>query len=167
MTLATEYSLPVNPNSPPPFLDTMLVIKPAGAPTWELIYQARQITQTLEVIAAAQEQERDVNGVLVDLSNPAFRKYQSTVTCPGDVRAPPFDNLWPGMIVSMASATLLAYPVGNPGSPYQEEYHANTRTLNGMVYYQPYFPQMMVRKVSWSYVEWKAELPWSASFEQV
>jgi hypothetical protein len=167
MTLATEYALPINPDSPPPFLDTQLVITPAGAPTWKLIYQARQIEQTLEIINAAQQQSRDVNAILIDLSNPAFRKYSTTITCPGDVRSPPFDNLWPGMVVSMASAAWLAFPEGNPGSPFQEEYHATTFTLNGTVYYQPYFPQMMVRKCSWTMKTWAASVPWSFQCEQI
>ena len=167
MPLVTEYALPINVNAPPAFLDTQLVITPVGAPTWELIFQARQIDQTLEVIAAAQEQQRDVNAVLVDLSNPAFRKYQSTISCPGDVRVPPFDNLWPGMIVSMASAAWLAYPNGNPGSPFQEEVHGSSVLLNGMIYYQPFFPQMMVRSCSWTQRTWSASVPWNFKLEQV
>lgn len=163
----SEYTLPANPDGPPAFLDCQLIITPVGAPTWQLIYQARQIEQTLEIIAAAQEQERDVNGVLTDLSNPAFRKYQSTITCPGDVRSPPFDALWPGMIVSMESAVWLAYPVGNPGSPYQEEVSGSSMELNGTVYYQPRFPQMMVRSCSWTMRTWAASVPWSFKLEQV
>ena len=163
--LATEYSLPINENSPPPYLDTMMVITPSGSPAWQLIYQARQITQTLEVISAAQQQQRDVNAVLIDLSNPAFRKFQSVVTCPGDVRAPPFDALWPGMVVTVAPANLLAYPEGNLGSPSREEVHGSVFVLNGTVYYQPLLT-MLVRGVSWQFAEWKASMSWSLKLEE-
>jgi hypothetical protein len=162
----SEYSLPINESSPPPFLDTMMVITPSGQPTWKLIFQARQISQTLEVIAAAQEQQRDVNGILVDLSNPVFRKYQSTVTCPGDVRAPPFDALWPGMLVTVAPANLLAFPVGNVGSPARTPVEHSEITLNGMTYYQPLLT-MMVRACSWTFNEWRAQLPWSLKLEEI
>jgi hypothetical protein len=158
-----EYALPpaILPGGPT-VGDTQLSISAWG----QLIFQARGLTQTLEVIQAAQQQERDAYGELLDLSNPAFRKYQSRIACT-DVRPPPFDALWPGMVVEMSCAAFLCYAIGNPGSPAQEEVSGSSFTANGFVFYRPFFPQMMVRSISWQREEWKMNQGWAFSVEQV
>ena len=147
--------LPVNANPPPPFADTLLTISGWG----QLIFQARDLTQKIEPIKAASQVDRDVNAVAIDLSNPAFRKYQTTITCT-DRRPPPFDNFWPGMVVEVSCVTPLCYPVGNPGSPTREEVHASSITLNGFVFYLPILT-MLVQELSWQKEDWRANSPWS------
>ena len=44
-------------------------------------YSARTISQSLAPIAASVSLARTINGALVDLSDPAFRKLRSTITC--------------------------------------------------------------------------------------
>jgi hypothetical protein len=73
--------------------DTLLQISGLGT----LLYQARGLTQTLDVIGAAKQQERTINGILMDISNPMFRKYASKISCT-DNTAPPLDNIWPGVV---------------------------------------------------------------------
>src|SRR3974390_1139586 len=89
--------------------DTLLVI--SGL---KFLYSARGLTQTLDVISQTKQQARTINGQLIDVSNPAFRKYLSKITCT-DVDAPPIDNLWPGMEVTVQCALELCYESGNPG----------------------------------------------------
>src|ERR1019366_9958425 len=92
--------------------DTLLYITGFG----EMLYQARGLTQTLAVISEAKDQERSITGKLIDLSNPAFRKYSTKLTCT-DINAPPLDNVWPGMTVLIHCASYLCYKSGNYGSP--------------------------------------------------
>ncbi len=155
-----EYALPPALVQPPTKADTQLTISAWG----QLIFQARGLTQTLEVIQAAMQQERDAYGELLDLSNPAFRKYQSRITCT-DVRVPPFDALWPGMVVDVGCAAFLCYPVGNPGSPAREEVSGSSFVANGSVFYRPLLT-MMITAISWQREEWKANQPWTFSLAE-
>ena len=63
--------------------ETLLVISGDGVAP----YSARGLTQTLEVIAEAAVVARSVNGALVNLSPPQFRKFKSTISCT-DVASP-------------------------------------------------------------------------------
>src|ERR1039458_8090577 len=116
MTAPLENELPWNPPTTTPPYDTLLSISGFGS----MLYQARGLTQTLEVIKAANQRERTIGGVLVDISNPIFRKYSSKITCT-DVDAPPLDNIWPGMTVTVHCAASLCYPTGRSGSPARTE----------------------------------------------
>jgi hypothetical protein len=60
--------------------DTLLTISSFG----NMLYQARGLSQTLEVIGEATQQERTINGTLVDISAAQFRKYASTINSPND-----------------------------------------------------------------------------------
>ncbi len=158
-----EYALPpaLLPGGPA-VGDTQLSIS-----TWgQLIFQARGLTQTFEPIQAAQQMDRDAYGDAIDLSNPAFQKYLTRVTCT-DVRPPPFDMVWPGTVFEVSSATFLAYAIGNPGSPGREEVSGSSFSANGFVFYRPYFPRMMMKTYSWQREEWKANNGWNFTMEEV
>ena len=58
-------------------------------------YAVRGITMTLEPIAASAKIERTLNGELIDVSDPAFRKYRVTLTC-SDMEVPSLIQVWPG-----------------------------------------------------------------------
>lgn len=141
--------------------DTLLTISGFG----NMLYQARGLTQTLEVIQEASDLDRSVNGTLVDLSNPVFRKYRSKITCT-DVDAPPLDNVWPGMIVEVQCAVSLCYPTGNPGSPARNEVSGASYTQGSFTFYRPVL-KMRVMTLSQSFEEWKADLAWVLQLEEV
>lgn len=65
-------------------------------------YAARGIKAGIGPIDAAKQSRRDINGTLVDTSNPAFRKYRLSLSC-DDMDSPGFgevttdaDGHWPG-----------------------------------------------------------------------
>jgi hypothetical protein len=141
--------------------DTLLTISGFGT----LLYQARNLDQTLEVIQEASDMERSVNGTLVDLSNPIFRKYKSKISCT-DVNAPPLDNIWPGMVVTVGCTINLCYPVSNPGSPARNEVSGSSYTQGHFVFYRPVLI-MRVAQLSQNFEEWKANNGWTLTLEEI
>ena len=148
---------------PPTDPDTLLTITGLGG----FQYQARGLHQTMEVISAANQCERTINGVLVDVSNPQFRKYQSKITCT-DITAPPLDNLFPGMTVTVQFAGELAYPTGNAGAPARNAVFGSTRTPDGgnYTFYRPVLT-MLVRNLNYSFDEWGSDYGWELDLEEV
>lgn len=146
-------------------------VLPGGADTLVTIsglqfqYSARGLTQTLEVIPESKQQARTVNAVLVDVSNPAFRKYLSKITCT-DVDAPPLDNLWPGMQVAVQCAVELSYVTGNPGSPFKPVVSGSQYTNGHLHFYRPELV-MMVVDVKRTLDEWKRDNGWELDLEEV
>jgi hypothetical protein len=74
-----------------------------------------------------------VNGDLHDLTQPQFRKYQTTITCK-DQRAPTLDDAWLGQLVQIDCAIELSFPTGRsaqravvPGSEWQEGHYTRYR----------------------------------------
>jgi hypothetical protein len=128
-------------------------------------YQARGLTQTLSVIPQAADLERSVNGVLLNLGNPIFRKYRSKITCT-DVDAPPLDGIWPGMVVTVQCAINLCYPTGNPGSPFRSEVSGSSYTQGSFTFYRPVL-EMMIQPFSENFEEWKGDIGWSLDLEEV
>jgi len=61
---------------------------------------ARGISEQVKPIQGG-EQERDWNGVLVDLTRPEFRKYAVTLSCK-DQEHPTFGDVWPGTTVTVS-----------------------------------------------------------------
>lgn len=145
----------------PPNVDTLLSISGFGS----LLFQARGLTQTLEPISEAADLERGVNGQLIDLSNPIFRKYRSKITCT-DVDAPPLDNIWPGMEVTVDCAVSLCYLTGNPGSPMRPEVSGSSYTQGAYTFYRPVL-QMLVMQPSLRFEEWKADVTWVLDLEEI
>jgi hypothetical protein len=139
--------------------DTLLRISGFGT----LLYQARGLTQTLEVIKAAQQQRRTVNGALLDISNPIFRKYASKISCT-DVHAPPLDNVWPGMTVTVECAAALCFATGNPGSPARPA--VATWTAGAFTFYRPQLT-MLVLEPKENFEEWAHSMVWELSLEEV
>lgn len=90
---------------------TDLVISGHGIPR----YSARGLTQTLEVVGRAAALDYTVNGTLVDLSAPQFRKFKSVISCT-DVLPMALVALWPGVVVDVDCITPIAYLtiIGSP-----------------------------------------------------
>jgi hypothetical protein len=152
---------PLPENVLPGGSDTLLTISGVGG----FQYQARGLTQTLSVIKQAEQQVRTINGGLLDISNHAFRKYASKISCM-DVDAPPLDNLFPGTIVTVDCAVNLCYLTGNPGSPARPEVSGSSYIRGAYTFYRPVLT-MMVMAPSQSFDEWKADNSWELSLEEV
>ena len=141
--------------------DTLLTISGMG----DFMFQARNLTQTLDVIPEATDSERSVNGTLIDLSNPVFRKFKSKITCT-DVDAPPLDGVWPGMILTVGCAVSLCYENGNPGSPIRPEVSGSSYTQGSFTFYRPVL-EMRVITFSEDFEEWKSDVRWMLELEEV
>lgn len=144
--------------------DTILSISSFG----NMLYQARGLSQTLSVIKEASQLDRTINGTLVDTSAPQFRKYQSTITIPSEVNAPPLDGIFPGMQVTVECAVGLAF-LTSGGAVLS----TNRPAVSGSLYqegaYTFYRPQleMLVKDVSTQFDEWKNIVGWTLELEEV
>ena len=144
----------------PPGADTFLTISGLGG----FQYQARGLSQTLNVIGETKQQQRDINGNLVDLSNPAFRKFSSRIVCT-DVDAPPLDGLFPGMEVTVDCAVEFCYLTGNPGSPFRNEVSGSSYVQGNYTFYRPSLI-MIVMDVQHHLDEWKRDNGWELDLEE-
>jgi hypothetical protein len=142
--------------------DTILSISSFG----NLLYQARGLSQTLEVIGEATQLERTINGILLDLSAAQFRKYTTTITIPSDVDAPPLDGVWPGMTVTVDCAVGMSFPTGKAGSPERSVVSGSDYVQGDYTFYRPQLI-MLVRKVESHFDEWKCIVGWTLELEEV
>lgn len=149
-------------NALPAGADTLLTISGVG----EFQYQARGLQQTLTVIKQASQQQRTINAMLIDISNPAFRKYASKIQCM-DIDAPPLDNLWPGMTVTVGCAASLCYETGNPGSPFKPVVPGSSYVQGAFTFYRPLLTMMVVELPNETFDEWKSDVQWELSLEEV
>lgn len=154
-------------SSPSPQFENIL---PSGADTVLTIsglggfqYQARGLSQTLSLIKEV-EPERTINGKLINLGNPCFRKYSSRIICT-DINAPPFDGLFRGMTVTVDCAAVLCYRTGNPGSPFRTPAGAGW-TLGDMTFYHPTL-EMMIMDLTENFEEWKCDFQWEMQLEEI
>lgn len=142
--------------------DTILTISSFGS----MVYQARGLTQTLSLIDGASQLERTINGTLIDVSAPQFRKYSSKISVPDESNAPPLDGIWPGMSVVVGCAVFLAYPTGRAGSPQRTMVSGSDYTENGYTFYRPLL-SMLVKSLDQSNEEWAAKSGWNLELEEV
>jgi len=143
---------------------TLLRLDPIGIPP----YSARGITQSLELIDAASQMGRTVNGTLIDLSEPAFRKYRSTITCT-DQQQPALDGVWPGQVLTVDCAAELSYLTsgGSPARPLASNTDdPATRTEGNFTFYRPRLT-MMVVSYRTDFDEWGAAVNWSLELAEV
>jgi hypothetical protein len=154
---------------------TLLVITPVlnatGADTPMLpIYASRGITQTLTLIQGTGEGEsalgntirRTINGLLLDLTAPQFRKYASDINF-GDVEMPAMDGAWLGTVCQVDCTFELAFPVG--GHPQREVVLGSERTEGHFVFYRPSLLMMLVG-FNTSFDEWNVEFRSGMKFQE-
>lgn len=140
--------------------ETLLVLSGEGiAP-----YSARGLSQTLSPIGAGSYARRTVNGELVDLSSTELRKYSSTISG-SDVEAPAFDDMWPGMILTVDCVYELCYKTSG-GTPGRTVVSGSSRVEGNYTYYRP---QMTMMVVNWSADkdEYGHVTSWSLDLEEV
>jgi hypothetical protein len=129
-------------------------------------YSARALHGTLSPIEAGQGLDklaRNVNGGLIDISAPQFRKYRLEVR--GNDQAPPaLDGLWVGMLVNVNSLVELGYQTAD-GTPTRSPVAGSVRVEGDFTYY---CPQFRMRVVHWHQErdEWDAAVAWSLELEE-
>lgn len=141
--------------------DTMLSISSFG----HMLFQARNLSQTLTVISEASQMERTINGDLEDISAPQFRKYASKITVPSEVYPTPIDGIFPGMQVTVHCAVSLAYITGSVGFPKRTEVSGSSWSENGYTFYRPVLV-MLIRDIETHFDEWKNIVGWSMDLEE-
>lgn len=140
--------------------ETLLTISGQGVSP----FSARGLTQTLAHIDAAKYLRRSVNGSLVDLSQPQFRKYETTISC-NDQNAPAFEGLAIGAQVDVECVATLSYKTagGSPGRPVVTD----SSRVDGS--YTIYRPRLTMRVTAWNTTEdeYGAAVSWSLSLEEI
>jgi hypothetical protein len=107
-------------------------------------YASRGITMSLQPVDAG-ALEVDVNGNLVDMTLPQFRKYEATVECT-DHEAPDFTDIWRGTVVEVVCIPQLGPSDSTDG----------TLTMS-----------MMVDTWNTGRDEWQSEVAWSLHLRQI
>jgi hypothetical protein len=127
-------------------------------------YSARGIQQTLEPIPQASNMRRTVNGALVDVSAPEFRKYRSVISC-DDMNVPAIDRVWPGQQVTVDCVTELSYATSG-GSAGKTVVSGSSRTEGSFTFYRP---RLTMRIVNFNQTidETGAVLGWELELEEV
>lgn len=134
-------------------------------------FSARGLTQTLTPISQAAVVRRTINGVLRDLSDTAFQKYASTISCE-DLQAPALDGIWPGMQLEVHCVAELKYEVPDPeedpiGEGASRPMVADSLvTRNGFRYYRPVL-QMRVMNIDYDKDEFQAVRGWQLDLEEI
>jgi hypothetical protein len=125
-------------------------------------YAARGLTETISPIPSTNQLVRTVNGTLIDLSLPAFRKYAVLITG-SDQRPPCFNGIWPGVSVTVACISLLAR---TGGSADRTPVTGSIFTEEAITYYRPQLT-MRVTDFQWTTDEFGARVGWTLALEEV
>ena len=139
--------------------DTLLVITGLITP-----FSARGLRQTITPISQAIQMRRTVNGALVDLSVPAMRKYESTISA-DDQSVPALNGVWPGAQVTVDCVAELAYltATGTPDRPVVPD---SSRVSGAWTFYRPRLT-MRVMEYQTQVDEWNAVVGWTMRLEEV
>jgi hypothetical protein len=146
----------------PAAADTLLTISGLG----NFQYQARGLTQTLELIGGAKQLVRTINGNLLDLSVPIFRKYKTTISVPDEVETAPLDGVYIGMPIVIDCAIYLCYPTGRAGSPNRTEVSGSSSTMGAFTLYRPQLA-CLVTGFTQRLDEWKRVNGWTLEAEEI
>ena len=141
-------------------MSDVLTLSGIGVPP----YSARGASQTLEPIQASQQLRRTVNGELIDISRPEFRKYRSRISC-ADQQPPAVDGVWPGQVVTVGCISELSY-LTSGGTPSRMPVTGSSRTEGAYTFYRPSLT-MRVFSFSQDTDEYGAETSWSLELEEV
>ena len=132
-------------------------------------YSARGLTQTLELISGAQNDNalgvtirETINGELVNLFPTQFRKYQSIITC-RDFQTPCLDAAYIGQLVTVECSAELSYPTG--GTPQRPEVSGSSRDADGFTFYRPILVMMLLGMRS-NFDEFNAEYAWQLDLRE-
>lgn len=139
---------------------TLLVLSTMGVP----LYSCRAASQTMETIAQSQQLERTINAELVDMSDPQFRKYKSTITVT-DQRPFAFDKIWAGITVTVDCVFLLSYKTAG-GTPSRTVVPGSSFTEGDFTFYRPRLTMKVVSPQQ-DVEEWAANVKNTMTLEEV
>jgi hypothetical protein len=129
-------------------------------------YAARGLKGTLRPIDAAQGDtvvRRTVNGTLVDISAPQFRKY--VLEASGEDQQPPaLASMWPGMEFYVDCHVELAYPTGFI-VPDRAAVPGSERVEGDYTFYCPSL-LMVLKEFQIERSEWEAVYSWNIVLEE-
>jgi hypothetical protein len=140
--------------------ETLLVLSGIGVAP----YSARGLEQSCELIKAAGQLRRTINGALVDLSETQLRKFSSTITGT-DQLSPVTNGIWPGQTVTVDCIFELCYPTAS-GSADRSVVTGSSRVEGAMTYYRPQLA-MMVTDWQLREDEYGRQVSWSLELEEV
>jgi hypothetical protein len=126
-------------------------------------YSSRGIRQTLSPIAAAAVMRRTINGELKDVSDSAFRKYASSISC-RDQQHPAINGVWPGQQVVVDCVCELAYHTAT-GSTDRTAVPSSSRVEGDFTFYRPRLT-MRVNSFSIDTDEYGAQIGWTLDLEE-
>lgn len=127
-------------------------------------HSIRGATQTLEPIEQASQTARTINGTLIDISNSAFRKYRSEISCTDQV-PPAFNNIYPGTQLTVSCIAELCY-LTSGGSASKSVVSGSSRTDGSYTFYRPQLT-MMLLSFNYETDEYGASVNWSMQLEEV
>lgn len=116
----------------------------------------------LTTIGEAVNMRRTVSGALINIADPAFRKYAFTVSAAG-FKLPSIDGIWEGDLITVEAPVTLREVGSVPSRPAVSE---SVKIVGSYVEYSPVFTAMLVGK-SQSEKEGKADASWSLDFEEI
>ena len=141
-------------------MSDVLTLSGIGVPP----YSARGASQTLEPIASSQQMRRTINGELIDISRPEFRKYRSRISC-AEQQPPAVDGVWPGQVLTVGCISELSYRTAG-STPSRNMVAGSSRTEGDYTFYRPSL-HMRVVAFSQDTDEYGAETSWSLELEEV
>lgn len=140
-----------------PASGSILVLEGPGLPR----YSARFMKQSWAPIDQASDLRRDLNGNLVNLSAPQFRKYKTEISCSGIIEAPAFSNLFPGDLITVSCIFEWGF-LDSAGQPIRPAVEGSLRvTSEGFTFYRPILDCMVAPgSPSGDFDEWGATKSW-------
>ncbi len=138
--------------------DTDLILSGLG----EVDFSARGLTERLEPIATGAVR-RTVNGTLVDVTDPAFRKYALRLSAT-DQEPPALDGAWIGQQVVVDTVTRIAHLTS--GSPDRTVVPGSSYVVGSFTVYRPRLT-MLITGWSLERDEWGSLTSWSLDLEEV
>lgn len=142
---------------------TLLIIEGVGIPP----FSARGITQTLEPIQQAAKFARTVNGGMVNLAAPQFKKYKSVISG-SDHDTGAFNGIFPGQVVTVDCIEELGYLTSNgPGDNDRPTTQEGPRVSGDFTFYRPRLTMMVTAGPTASWDEWAGVTTWSIELEEV
>lgn len=127
-------------------------------------YSARGIIQSFAPIEASAVLRRTINGALEDVSDAAFRKYRTSITC-RDQQHPALNGVWPGLQVTVDCVSEFSFHTAT-GSAARTPVTGSTRTEGAFTFYRP---KLTMRVVGFSVDtdEYAAYVGWTLDLEEV
>jgi hypothetical protein len=142
---------------------SLLVLSGIGVPP----FSARNITQTLDMIAQSAVMRRTVNGRMVNLAPPQFRKYKSAISG-SDQDTGAFSGVFPGLAVTVDCVQELAFPtVRGRGADDRTAVPGTERVRGDHTFYCPRLDMVVTAGPTASWDEAAGVNTWSIELEEV